>query len=231
MHTNIKDIYGHKLVATDGYIGDVKDCYFDDKSWTVRYLVVDTGTWLEQQLVLLSPHSFGHFDQTNKLVHVNLTRKQIEDCPSIDKHRPVSRQYEEAYYGYYGWPAYWDGGGIWGGAAYPVLMPPFVAAQHAHHGHNQTDDKHLRSTRAITGYVIEASDGQAGTVSDFLMDDKSWSIRDLVVQAGHWYAGKEVYIAPAQIERISYEESTVYVKLTRADIQRTAEHRIAHARA
>ncbi|AKC81677.1 hypothetical protein IMCC26134_00795 [Verrucomicrobia bacterium IMCC26134] len=229
MLNNIKDIYGHKLVATDGYIGEVKDCYFDDQTWTVRYLVVNTGTWLEQQLVLLSPHAFGHFDPANKLIYVNLTRKQIEDCPSIDKHRPVSRQYEQDYYSYYGWPAYWNGGGIWGYASYPIYTPPFVTAHHTHHGQHPNEDEHLRSTRAITGYAIAATDGQAGTVINFLMDDKSWSICDLVVQTGHWYAGKQVYIAPAQIDRISYEESTVFVKLTKSDIQHTAEHRIAHA--
>lgn len=229
MFTQIKDIYGHKLVATDGDIGHIKDCYFDDKSWTIRYLVVDTGSWLDQRLVLLSPHAFRNLDQANKLIEVHLTRKQIEDSPSIDTHRPVSRQFEEAYYSYYGWPAYWDGGGIWGGATYPIFTPPFVATYKPHHGHNQTDDKHLRSTKAVTGYAVEASDGPAGTVSDFLMNDKTWAIRDLVVQAGHWYAGKEVFIGPARIDRISYEESKVFVKLTKADIQHTAEHRVAHA--
>ena len=40
---------------------------------------------------------------------MNLTRKQIEESPSIDTHKPVSRQYEEEYYQYYGWPSYWLG--------------------------------------------------------------------------------------------------------------------------
>jgi sporulation protein YlmC with PRC-barrel domain len=230
MFQTINELYGHKLAATDGDIGTVKDCYFDDKTWTVRYLVVDTGTWLDQRLVLLSPHSFGHLDQTGKLIQVNLTKKQIEDSPSIDTHRPVSRQYEEDYYSYYGWPAYWEGGGIWGGASYPVVTPPFATNDETHQGGNhQRDDIHLRSTKAVTGYRIEATYDDIGTVSDFMMDPKSWSIRELMVETGHWYASKEIYISPAQIQRISYEESKVCVNLTKADIQHTADHRVAHS--
>jgi PRC-barrel domain len=61
MLKNIKDIYGTKLTATDGEIGHVKDFYFDDKSWAVRYLVVDTGSWLPGRLVLLAPQAFDGF--------------------------------------------------------------------------------------------------------------------------------------------------------------------------
>ncbi len=60
-----------------------------------------------------------------------------------------------------------------------------------------------------------------------LIDDKSWPIRKLVVEAGHWYAGKEILIAPDDVERIGYEESTVFVNLNKETIQRTAEHHLA----
>ncbi len=52
--------YGHKLAALDGEIGSVKDFYFDDKTWTIRYLVADTEPWLPERLVLLYPHAFAH---------------------------------------------------------------------------------------------------------------------------------------------------------------------------
>src|SRR5471030_1010338 len=109
MLQNIKELYGHKLAASDGEIGHVKDFYFDDKTWVIRYLVADTGTWLTGRQVLLSPYAFGSFDQNEKMLRVNLTKRQIENSPTIDAHRPVSRQYEENYYRYYGWPTYWQG--------------------------------------------------------------------------------------------------------------------------
>ena len=104
MLLNIKQLYGDKLDALDGDIGHVKDFYFDDESWVIRYLVVDTGSWLTGRLVLLTPHAFGKVDQSEKTFHIKLHKKKIEDSPSIESHKPVSRQFEIEYYGYYGWP-------------------------------------------------------------------------------------------------------------------------------
>src|ERR1035437_2504074 len=104
MLKSIKQLYGNKLGASDGEIGHVKDFYFDDQNWTVRYLIADTGSWLSGRQVLLSPHAFGAPQHDEKLLGVNLTRKQIEDSLLIELHKPVSRQYEEEYYRHYGWP-------------------------------------------------------------------------------------------------------------------------------
>ena len=227
MLKNTQEIYGYKLAASDGDIGHVQDFYFDDKSWAVRYLVADTGSWLTGRLVLLAPHALGRLDGGEKLLAVNLTRKKIEDSPSIETHRPVSRQHEADYYRYYGQMPYWEAGGMTGVAGAPALAPPSTPESRAHHGHNQRDDLHLRSTKAIAGYQIAATDGALGAVSGFKFDEKSWIIRDLVVETGHWFAGKAVLISTDRITRISYEESTVFVNLTKADIQRTAENEVA----
>ena len=101
---SIQQRYGEKLRATDGEIGHVRDFYFDDKTWTIRYLVADTGGWLTDRQVLISPHALGHLYPKGSVLFVNLTRKQIERSPSIDDHKPVSRQHEEEYHRYYGYP-------------------------------------------------------------------------------------------------------------------------------
>ena len=170
MLRSIKQMYGNKLRASDGEIGHVKDFYFDDENWVVRYVVADTGSWLPGRLVLISPHAFGSLHQVGKDLTVNLTRKQIEGSPSIDSHKPVSRQYEEEYYRYYGWPCYWQGDGLWGISDFPILeLPPKPSADP---GGPQPEraDAHLRSTRDVNGYHIKASDGTAGHVCDFMMD-------------------------------------------------------------
>src|SRR5665213_770601 len=100
MLQNIKSLYGCKLAALDGDIGQVKDFYFDDHAWLVRYLVADTESWLRGQQVLLTPHTFGHLDLKGKALSINLTQKRIENSPSIELHKPVSRQYEIEYYRY-----------------------------------------------------------------------------------------------------------------------------------
>ncbi len=229
MLENIKRLYGNKLGTSDGDIGHVKDFYFDDTTWAVRYLVADTGSWLAGRLVLLSPHAFGGIDSEAKVLLINLSRKQIENSPPIDSHRPVSRQYEEDYYRYYGLPVYWEGSFVWGMGSYPVVMPLPGPALRTHREHQKSCDSHLRSTQAITGYHIQTADGTIGHVSSFLVDDKSWVIGELIVETGHWHLGKEILISPSKIGRIDYEESKVFVNLTKEDIQRTSEGNVAQA--
>jgi sporulation protein YlmC with PRC-barrel domain len=229
MLQNIKNFYGKSLGASDGEIGHVKDFYFDDDSWAVRYVVADTGTWLAGRLVLLSPHAFSRFDQGAARVHANLTRRQIEKGPPIGSHLPVSRQYEEEYYSYYGLPEYWQGGQMWGMGGFPVVVPPAAKVEAKNRARERAGEAHLRSARAVTGYHIQTVDGAIGDVSDFMLDSESWAIRDLVVEAGHWFSGKEILIPTGKVERISYEDSTVFVSLTKADIERTGENEVVQA--
>jgi hypothetical protein len=87
------------LGARDGEIGHLKDFYFDDQKWTVRYLVADTGTWLPDLKVLLSPLAVaGIRSKPHTALEMNLTKQQIEQSPPIEKHMPVSRQYEARYF-------------------------------------------------------------------------------------------------------------------------------------
>jgi uncharacterized protein YrrD len=226
---NSKQLYGKKLGATDGDIGHVKDIYFDDAHWVVRYVVADTGSWLSGRQVLLSPRAFGKLAEDDDALVIDLTRKQIENSPSIEMHRPVSRQYEAEYYHYYGWPVYWVGDGFGGLGGFSGAVPVPAADGNRHHGHNQRDDVHLRSTHAVTGYHIQTAGGLVGRVHDFAIDDQTWLISEVIVETGHWYAGKEILISPRSIDRISYEQSTVFVNLTKEDIQRTAEDTLAKA--
>ena len=196
----------------------------------MRYVIVDTGKWLPGRLVLISPHAFDNFYQDGDSLFVNLTRLQIEDSPAIDMHKPVSRQYEEEYYRYYGWPTYWNGGGMSGMGGVPSVPPtPYdlpvaqFGASSGGHGH---DDPHLRSTQAIVGYHIQTDGGSIGHVTDIMMDDQSWTIHRVVVETGHWFAGKEVAISPEHITRISYEDSKVFVDVTKESIQRAPEYDI-----
>jgi hypothetical protein len=223
MSQNIKQLYGHKLRASDGDIGHVKDLYFDDQNWTVRYVVADTGSWMPGRQVLLSPHAFGSLHQDGKLLLVNLTRKQIEDSPSIEEHKTVSRQYEEEYHRYYGWPYYWEGTGIWGMSGFPFLqLPPKPAPEPcpaATCPQPVHSDAHLRSTQAVSGYNLRAGDEIIGHVCDFLMDPQSWAISQLVVKIGHRLTGEDVLIPVGKVSRISYDESTVFANMA-GDIPR-----------
>jgi len=227
MLRSIKKLYGKRLGASDGEIGHVKDFYFDDQNWAVRYVIVDTGAWLPGRQVLISPHAFGGLHRVANAIALNLTRKQIEDSPSIELHKPVSRQYEEAYYQYYGWPFYWEGAGLWGMSGVPLLAlqpTPLLTKSPTLDGRSRDRaDAHLRSAQAVNGYHIQASDGTIGHICDFMMDDESWAISQLVIKIGHRFSGKEILASTNSVDRISYDKSTVFVNLTEEAVQQSPE--------
>jgi hypothetical protein len=222
-----KSFNGFTLEARDGEIGKAKEFYFDDRNWTIRYLIADTGTWLADKSVLISPYALGAILTDEKRIRVKLTKAQIENSPAVDTDRPVSRQYELAYYPYYGFPSYWGGSSLWGNAAYPqmVELPLGMAAgPDKATSHDENEDPHLRSTKDVDGHSIQALDGEVGHVEDFVIDDESWTIRYLIVGTRNWWPGRKVLIATRSIDRISWGESTVYLRLERATIQNSPEY-------
>ncbi len=228
MLRSIKQIHGCKLGASDGEIGHVTDFYFDDKHWAVRYVVVDTGSWIPGRSVLLSPHAFGSLPEEGKILPVTLSRKQIEDSPPMESRKPVSRQYEEEYYRYYGWPYYWQGDAVWGMSGFPILSEkskPFVGEPPAKSAaERERVGVHLRSAQTVIGYQIQTGDDVVGHVTDFMMDDQSWVICHLVVNTGNRFSGKKILLPPSQVDRISFEESKVFVSTTKEAILHAPVH-------
>ena len=211
------NLNGYKLGARDGEIGSVKEFYFDDQNWAVRYLVADTGDWLSGRQVLISPYALNPVDTAGKVIPVDLTKKQIEDSPSLDTDKPVSRQFEIEYYPYYGYSAYWGGPFLWGASAYPDRAQGGWAEAAA--SGEKAGDAHLRSTHDVSGQTIEASDGEIGHVEDFVIDDQSWSIRYLIVATRNWLPGTKVIISSEWVERIDWEGGKVQINLTRDAVQ------------
>lgn len=212
---------GYKLNCIDGKIGTVKEFYFDDQHWAIRYLVADTGNWLPGRKVLISPYALIAVNEKEEEIIVNLSKKQIEDSPALDSDKPVSRQFEEDYYGYYGWPEYWGGQNMWG--LYPFIVRDSEKWKDTVRG-GKTWDPHLRSTHDVTGHHIQATDEEIGHVEDFIIDDVAWAIRYLVVDTKNWWAGKKVLVSPRWIDRISWEQSKVFVNLSREAVKKSPEY-------
>ncbi|MGA2117715.1 MAG: PRC-barrel domain-containing protein [Bryobacteraceae bacterium] len=226
MLTN-KHLKDFAIRATDGELGTIDDIYFDDETWAIRYLIVDTGGWLGGRRVLISPISVVHTDWEAKRLDVALTKRQVEHSPEIDTHKPVSRQHEAGYFGYYGYPYYWGGPYLWGAAAYPagLATPPTASTEAmAARIRRESTDSHLRSGEAVTGYNIEAADGEIGHVDGFVVDDEAWAIRYIEVATRNWWPGKKVLLSPAWIERVGWTDSRVYVGLSREAIKDAPEY-------
>ena len=243
LHT-VKDLHDFTAGATDGEIGEVKDVYFDDERWAIRYLVVETGGWLSGRKVLISPISVRDVDWDDEVMNVNLSQQQVRDSPGIDTDKPVSRQHEIDYYNYYGYPNYWEGANLWGLGVYPI---PWVGAssdvtlssrqrqddtvtrerQHRLDREREAADSHLRSSKEVIGYEIMATDGPIGRVENFVFDEKSWAIRYVVVDTRKWLPGKHVLLSPEWIDSVSWSEHEVYVKVARQTVETSPEYDVS----
>jgi hypothetical protein len=223
MLRNAKDLHGLTIRATDGEIGTVDQVYLEDESWAIRYLTVDTGGWLGGRQVLISPFAVIQADWEAKRLDVALTKEHVQNSPDINTHQPVSRQHEAEYNRYYGYPYYWGGPFLWGPAYYPGGVSPASKSPAADQIPSETADSHLRCISAITGYYIEATDGELGHLDGLMVDDQAWAIRYIEVATKNWWPGKKVLVSPAWIQRVSWEDSKLYVGLSREAIQSAPE--------
>jgi uncharacterized protein YrrD len=229
-------MHGYTIQATDGEIGTVAQFLFDDIHWAVRYLVVDTGGWLSGRRVLISPIAIRAARWNDQVIDVDLTRQQVEQSPGIETDQPVSRQKESEYAQYYGYAPYWGGAGVWGMGMYPGYLHPAIApvpaaapvapataTEQPATPARESGDPHLRGTREVIGYAIQAGDGEIGQVDDFIVDDETWELRYMVVDTGNWLSGKKVLVAPRWISKVTWSEARVYVDLPRDMIKDAPE--------
>lgn len=231
MKHSVQSIVGFTMGATDGEIGKVKELYFDDESWVVRYLIVDTGNWLSGRVVLISTQAILVADWNNRIFSVNLTKDQIKNSPDINTELPVSRQEEVKLQKYYPWVQYWGGGYYGGGSGALALSPgpiamglPTTKFTEEETEQEKNADKHLRGTKNVTGYNIQATDGEIGAVEDFILDETKWEIDFLLVDTGKWLPGKKVLISPKLINEIDWGNSTVRVETSVEFIKSSPEY-------
>jgi hypothetical protein len=228
MLRNLKNMEGYSIDASDGLIGQVRDFYFDDETWVIRYLVVETDAWYSNKRVLISPMSLGRPDSSHRTLRANITQSQVRGSPDIDTDKPVSRQHEMGYLGYYGYGNYWGGSGLWGGALYPDMLQGGLEAEpvarrsvgtSAYARRHPKPDPHLRSCNAVMRYYVHATDGDIGHVQGILVDERTWAIHYMVVNTSNWWLGHQVLIAPEWIDDIDWPESKLVVALTRRSVK------------
>jgi len=231
MLRSLKSLEHYMMCATDGDLGKVLNFLIDDDRWTVRYMVADTGGFLEGgRRVLISPIFFRSAEWSSHRFHLALTREKVRASPSIDTDKSVSRKHEEDYYEYYGYPFYWGRPGIWGMDAYPAVLTSHsfrryeksIAAE-GRAGQPGKPDTHLRSAREIRGYRVKGTDRALGDVVDFLVDDETSEVRYLFVETGNWWFGKKVLVSPSWVVLVDWAAQLVQVDLSRQAIKASPE--------
>ena len=206
-----KTLKCYKVNNLDGEIGKVREFYFDDHLWTIRYLIADTVGWFSGTQMLISLYVLLSANKGKQNITVNLTKKQIENSPSLDSDKPVLRQFEETYHGYYGLPKYWNNHNMRGNYSNIIhdgekLKQPFQV--------EEVWNPDLRNTHEMRGYHIQGIDGEIGHIEDFIIDNETWAIRYLIVDTQNWWQRKNVLISLKWIEHVSLDESKVCINLS-----------------
>lgn len=229
MQRNINSLVGFTIGATDGDIGKVEEFYFDDTTWTVRYMIVKTGGWLTGREVLISPEAILTPDWEHKIIPVNLTRSQVKNSPDIDTDKPISRQEEDKLFAYYPWQTYYDAGLYGDGMGMLGTFPltPLVTENTLQERkvNEETEIKtHLRSTHELKGYIIHATDGEIGKVFDFILNKQSWQIIFIVVKTGNLFSEKKVLISPFWIKEVKWNMQEVMVNVSVEAVKNSPEY-------
>lgn len=224
MLRSVKELRGYKIQAQDGEIGKMHAFLFDDHQWVIRYLIVNTGNWLAERLVLIVPGALEEPDWAGRVFPVNLTCRQVEESPDIEVDKPVSRQQEMDLHRHYNWTMYWTGEPGIGAVGVPPVAP-IAGSDKDTEEEKETEkgDPNLRSTREVIGYQIEARDGEIGHLDDFIVDDEGWFLRYAVVDTRDFLPGRKVLIAVPWIERVDWHGARVHIDLMRGRIENSPE--------
>lgn len=224
MLLSVNNLKGLSIHATDGDLGKTDDFYFDDQDWTIRYVVVDVGSWLESRRVLVSPNSIPTIAPDLKRLMASLTKEQVKDSPDWDTEKPISRQYEALFADYYKYSYYWGGPASMGYVPYltSTVSPPTgetPSVEKLSEIKEEIEQSHLRSAASVSGYTLEADDGEIGSATDFIFDDQTWRIDYMVIDTGKWLPGRKVLISPEWVESIDWAHSKIKAQLLRDTIK------------
>ncbi|MDT7043755.1 hypothetical protein [Candidatus Nitronereus thalassa] len=231
MRATTQDLKGFTVKALDQRVGVVEDLHFDDRTWRIHQVVVETGKWLESCQVTVEMDYFKAPHWKARVLPVGLTMNQINNCPAVTMEKPVFLQKENTRSWYYRWPRYWGG-----------TDPLFPASRKMEpvmdYGTTQVsladwealtkeqNNPHLRSCHELLGYSIEAEEGIVGSVVDFVIEDTDWAIPYIAVETHHWLEGKIVYFATRRCEKVTIDWSRKCISLdmTQNEIEYSPDH-------
>jgi hypothetical protein len=199
MFRSLRTLVDAPVVTSDGGEKGVRNFLFDDQSWSIRFLVVDVGNWLNRRLVVVSTADVDEPDWTTKTVPAHLTREELLKSPHADAHKPVSRQQQLALREHFGWRDRAD----------TQFIPSALVPAQREFSIGNHDDPHLRGTFDLTGYEVWATDGYLGLLEDFVLEQTSWHINYLMVKVGDWVYSHEKFVSTACVKAISWANHRV----------------------
>lgn len=195
MKMNWSELEGTKIRATDGDVGKLKDLYFDDESFKVRFALVETGGILSRKWALISPQAFGAFEPQTKRLPINLSKSKIEKSPDVSDINTLRNEDQKAVCDYFGWATNWYG---------------------------RKGD--LRVLQKLLQCKVLAEDEKVGGLDDVILDLNVWSVQSLVLNAGSWLSGKKILVPTQKVKSFTVEDNIVSIDMTRDRIEEAPDY-------
>lgn len=215
-------------------MGKVKDILYDDREWTSRYLVVDTGGLFKRNEILISPIVVSDIHSDDGIT-LRMHHEEIEDSPKLESRLPISRQMEKTYVSYFGWPTYWvtplsvegvppisrpEHGKGWRDPAQPEKSSIQISEQREKKARSSGQiEANLRSFNELLGYEVSSLDEGFGKVDDILQEEDSWKIRYFSIKTRKWLPSKSVLLAIEWVDQISWTHESIQVSLPSKQIK------------
>jgi sporulation protein YlmC with PRC-barrel domain len=219
---SIHKLSHYTILAKEGDIGTIHEFLFDDETWKIRYLVADMNNGLSGRKVLIPVNALERPNQVSRKFPIQLTKEQVNNSPSIDTDKLMSPQSQSRLNEYYSLFQYWAMSG-YASASLPVS---FISDQQSQPEENEIL---FRKVEDVVHCHVQAMDGELGTVEDIVLDDETWSIRYMIVDARKRLLGKKVWLPPSWAKKINWKENTVFLDRSRETIKNNPEYRPSEA--
>jgi sporulation protein YlmC with PRC-barrel domain len=206
MLRHARDVIGWTVSARGGPAGVVRDVLVHDRRWNVRHLVVETAPPARVRHALISPNVVRRLNDDRRRVELAVEQWEVSAAPDIEYDPPIAVLQEHMRYDTLGWRYYVrkpQAAPVWPAQEEPDPLPPRTRAQ-------TTGDSHLRSVAVMSGYSVQGNDGKVGVLRDFVLDDQTWQISCLVVEAPEG----DVAVSVDHIRTIDWERSEIQLDVT-----------------
>ncbi|MBI1938555.1 MAG: hypothetical protein HYS25_10580 [Ignavibacteriales bacterium] len=199
MLTNFRSISKYRVEALDGNVGNIHELLFDEQSWIVRYIVINTGNLFMKNLVLLQPEEFVSCDTDEEKFLVNLTKEEIINSPSVEAVKKTN----------YYWPNYWVGTHLTYGW---TPFNPYSKKIYTEPGINSTHEMHV--------YKVKAVDEQIGSVDNFIVNTEAWYISNMIINTGFsLLPGKKISVTADNVKEINNQQNFVLLDMNAQEVK------------
>jgi hypothetical protein len=179
-------------------VGRIRDLYFEEKTWKVQYLALNTGSWPITRCACVPPKALQALDWGKRQGSLRLSGEQVANSPVIEP-GPLLFWHNFAkldeYFGLCAWPT--------------------IDARSKNRNSRSCRERRvigsppLRSARELPAYRVEVGGAEIGRVEDVLFDDETWKVCYLLVDCWSWSPGRTELFPPECIKSVSRSEFRV----------------------